>query len=131
MVESGMKPKILIVDDEADIVGIMVAILGTMGYSCITASNGDEGLTILHEHADEIAAMLVDLTMPGMPGEQFIANCRRFEYHKPTAIISGNAASEVDQIAAELKVDKLHKPFTVKDFKALVNRLLPILPNQP
>ncbi len=60
------KKKLLIVDDEPDMLAVMVAILRNGGYDVIQASCGDKAISLaMSEHPDLI---LLDIKMPGMDG---------------------------------------------------------------
>ena len=43
--------------------------LSKMGYSVVSAINGKEGLGVFNRQRDEIDFVLLDLTMPELPGE--------------------------------------------------------------
>lgn len=61
-----MQEKILIIDDDPDIVEALSLILESQGYQIKTAKNGAEGLTCLK--ADKPDLMILDLLMPKMDG---------------------------------------------------------------
>lgn len=70
-----MSGKILIVDDEHDIVGELQECLQDEGYECITASSGEEGLSQLRTHRD-VTVVVTDLRMPGCSGLDMIQSAR-------------------------------------------------------
>jgi len=59
-------PKILIVDDDPDILDAVGTILESQDYQVVTARNGMEGLTKLKEEKPDL--MILDLLMPKMDG---------------------------------------------------------------
>ena len=61
-----MPPKILVVDDDADIFEALNMILGGRGYQVITARDGIEGLACLKAEKPDL--MILDLLMPKMDG---------------------------------------------------------------
>ena len=61
-----MAEKILIVDDDPDILDALTMILESQGYQVVTAKDGVEGLANLK--AEEPALMILDLLMPKMDG---------------------------------------------------------------
>jgi len=65
-----LKPKILVVDDEADLRLTMRRLLEREGYQVRTAANGPEALEALAREA--FVAMITDLRMPGMSGEELM-----------------------------------------------------------
>ena len=58
--------KILIVDDEQDIVETMVFMLKQKGYDCIWAYDGEEGLRLAKEEAPDL--IILDVMMPNING---------------------------------------------------------------
>jgi CheY-like chemotaxis protein len=63
---SAMGKKILVVDDEPDIVAYLSAILEDNGYEVITASDGEQGLKAASQQTPEL--IMLDITMPGTTG---------------------------------------------------------------
>ena len=61
-----MKEKILLVDDDPDILDAISMILDSQGYQVVTARDGVEGLASLR--AEKPALMILDLLMPKMDG---------------------------------------------------------------
>jgi DNA-binding response OmpR family regulator len=67
---------ILVVDDEAEIRASLRELLNMAGYEVVTAASGTEALERMGEH--KVRLMLVDLSMPGMSGEELIRRlCRQ------------------------------------------------------
>jgi signal transduction histidine kinase/FixJ family two-component response regulator len=56
---------ILVVEDEAGVREIAVAILRSLGYRVLEAPDGDEGLLVFGSHASEIDMLLTDVVLPG------------------------------------------------------------------
>lgn len=62
----GQKPKILVVDDDPDILVAVSAVLEARDYQVVCAHNGEEGLAKLREERPDL--MILDLLMPRMDG---------------------------------------------------------------
>ena len=62
----GQKVKILIVDDDPDIIDAMSAVLEAHEYTVVSAQDGEEGLAKLREEMPSL--MILDLLMPRMDG---------------------------------------------------------------
>ncbi len=61
-----MSKKILVVDDDPDIITFTVSILEENGYTAITAQNGEEGLKKIREEKPEL--VILDVLMPKQSG---------------------------------------------------------------
>ncbi len=117
-----MPQKILVVDDEPEIVKLVRAYLEAAGYQVVTAKNGREALLVTrHEKPDLI---ILDLTMPEMDGLEFT---RRARQEKNTPIIMLTArVEETDRIIGlELGADDyVPKPFSPREIVARVRAVL-------
>jgi len=117
-----MTQKILVVDDEPEIVKLVRAYLEAAGYQVVTAKNGREALLVTrHEKPDLI---ILDLTMPEMDGLEFT---RRVRQEKNTPIIMLTArVEETDRIIGlELGADDyVPKPFSPREIVARVRAVL-------
>jgi len=109
-----LKRKILVVDDEKDILVTLKDILQRQGYEVILVSNGFEALEILHKTTVDL--IITDIIMPKMEGLEFIQKVRS-EYPKlPIVVMSG--FSNDHYLTAALyfgAVCKLTKPFEIKE----------------
>jgi len=89
------KEKILLVDDEEAIRGILSKGLGAKGYVCDQAENGDQALTKLETQAADLVIM--DINMPGKPGNEILPDMtRRFP---ETAVIMASGVCDTKIIA--------------------------------
>jgi CheY-like chemotaxis protein len=71
--------KILVVDDESDILGLTHTILTLKGYIVVDASDGDEGLRKADDRAPDL--ILLDLVMQGKTGLEV---CKILKDHPKT-----------------------------------------------
>ena len=118
-----MPQKILVVDDELQIVRVARSYLEKAGYRVLTASNGKEALFVArHEKPDLV---VLDLQMPEMDGLEFT---RRVRAEQPDiAIIMLTArVEEMDRILGlELGADDyMTKPFSPRELVARVRAVL-------
>ena len=67
--------RILIVDDEQDILDLMVAYLKAEGYDVRTASDGLAGLDLARSFAPDL--IVLDIMLPGLDGLEVLARLRR------------------------------------------------------
>lgn len=104
--------KILLIDDEEDILKVLSMSLKMDGYDVITATGGKEGIALFKQTAPQI--VLTDIKMPGMDGLQVLKQIREFEPHAEVIIITGHG--DIDSAIEALQYgasDFIHKP--VKD----------------
>ena len=71
------------------------AILENSGFTVLTASDGGDAIRVFRRHAEEVAAILLDLTMPVMNGEQAAAELRRIRAGVPIILSSGYGEQDV------------------------------------
>lgn len=80
-----MKDKILLVDDEADIVAVFRAILENSGYQVITARDGVEGLKKAIEEKPDL--ILMDIVMPNKDGVETLRELKQDKLTKGIPVI--------------------------------------------
>ena len=68
---------VLVVDDEAEIRAVAEKMLTFLGFKVVLAGNGPDALKALRQQDGSLTAALVDLTMPGTPGEEVVRDLRR------------------------------------------------------
>jgi len=117
--------KILLVDDEPDIVEILSYNLGKEGYQIFSASNGKEAL----EKANSIEPHLIilDVMMPVMGGIETCEALRKEDKYQETIILFLSARAEDYSHLAAFEVgadDYVNKPIKPKMLNSKVNALL-------
>ncbi len=116
---------ILVIDDEELIRITASAMLRTMGYRVILATNGQEGVNTFAETKDEIDLIILDMIMPVMGGREAFAKLREIYQNIPILIASG-FAKEKDM--AELKKQGvngiLNKPFRKAELAEMVKNAI-------
>ncbi len=113
-----MPPKILIVDDEPDILELVQTRLELAGYETIAAESGEETLKSFFTARPDLA--LLDLEMPGMDGFEL---CERIRQMSDVPIIFLTAFGSEDHRVKGLQVgadDYVVKPFSKNELVARV-----------
>ena len=80
---------ILLVDDESTVLKVMQRSLEKSGYRVLTASDGEEGLSLFKQHAGEIHLVITDMSMPGLDGPEMIAAIHEISPSIPVLGTSG------------------------------------------
>lgn len=117
--------KLLVVDDESDITGLLKLILQTEGYEVVPALSGDEALRLAETESPDL--VLLDLMMPGKSG---LETCRYLKNQPRTrnipVIIFSALGRDVDKkLTAEAGASAhLMKPFNNAGLLAEVKRCL-------
>ena len=83
-----MKPRILVIDDEAGIRDSMRMILEYEGYECLLAATGPEGLQMAEREAPDL--VFLDIKMPGMDGIEVLDRIRALSDGLPVVMVSGH-----------------------------------------
>ena len=117
-----VSPRILIVDDEAEITEILADLLSE-DYDCSRAGSAEEALTRLRE--DQFHLVISDITMPGMSGLDMIPHVK--EHSPDTVVVMISGMQTVESAISALRVgafDYLMKPFDLRQVEAVVKRAL-------
>lgn len=115
------RARVLVVDDESDIVSTIQYRLKFGEFDVITASNGQEGLEKAEKEKPDI--ILLDINMPIMDGHEMLERLKSNPDLKDTPVIMLTAYSDKRDIvkAADLGVaDYVTKPF---DFAELMEKI--------
>jgi two-component system nitrogen regulation response regulator NtrX len=104
------RQKILIVDDEPEIIRSVSGLLEDEGYVTVTAGDGEEGIAKAGE--SDLALILLDIYMPGMDGLEVLSRITEISPQVPVIMISGQASIENAVKATKMgAVDFVEKPF--------------------
>ena len=120
--------RILLVDDEPDLVDTIQCRLEANNFDVVTASNGQEGL----ERAAEVKPdlILLDTNMPVLNGHEMLERIRKNPATKDIPVIMCTALCEAQDIAAASAygiTDYVTKPF---DFTELIEKITNALENK-
>jgi two-component system alkaline phosphatase synthesis response regulator PhoP len=119
------KQKILVVDDEEDILELLTFNLTKEGYDVSSASSGEEALSVARTGSPDL--ILLDLMLPGMDGLEVARRIKGEPSTKHIPIVMLTAKGEESDIVTGLELgadDYITKPFSRK---VLVARLRAVL----
>jgi two-component system alkaline phosphatase synthesis response regulator PhoP len=119
------KPKILIVDDEADILELIEYNLKQEGYQVFTAKNGQEAITVAKRVLPDL--ILLDVMMPKMDGIEACRLMRTLPEFKQTFMVFLTARNEEYSEIAGFNVgadDYITKPIKPRSLVSRINAIL-------
>jgi two-component system cell cycle sensor histidine kinase/response regulator CckA len=104
---------ILMVDDEASVLAVGRRLLTELGFSVLTAGEGQEALTVYREHRNDIRCVILDLVMPGLDGIQTLAALHELDPHLIVIIATAYPAQRaVEMLAGQVYGGLIHKPYS-------------------
>ena len=118
--------RVLVVDDEPEILNAMKALLVYLGYKPEFASNGIQGLDKYKSCKPD--AVLMDINMPEMDGIACIEEILNYDPDAKISIISGYELDGINGLGKKAKEsiqDYLPKPIGLSDLSALLAKMLP------
>lgn len=111
----------LVVDDDENVRQFTARVLERLGFTALTADNGTSGLASFRDHADKIAVVVLDLTMPGINGEQAFRQMRQIRPDVPIILASGyNEQDATSHFAGAGLAGFIKKPFTIDELTTIV-----------
>ncbi|WP_035284093.1 MULTISPECIES: response regulator transcription factor [unclassified Clostridium] len=116
------KFKILVIDDEQNILDVVKAYLEKEDFEVITAMDGEMALNIFNE--ENIHLIVLDLMLPKITGEEV---CKRIRATSSVPIIMLTAKADEDEKIEGISIgadDYLTKPFSVRELVVRVRALL-------
>jgi len=116
--------RILVVEDDADILGLVRHHLGKAGHKVIATDSGERALEILSEKDPPDVAVL-DVGLPGMSGRELAMRIRADERTSEVRIVFLTASIDPEDIEAakELSDAYLTKPFIASALLATIERV--------
>ena len=122
--------KILLVDDEPDILDIVLFILKDLGCSVVTADSGEQAYKSLVTQAKGFDLLISDMQMPDMDGVRLAQKIRENSDLSSLKILfsTGNVNSNLENAEFKNLIDGyIYKPFCVDNFKQQLENLFPSL----
>ena len=132
--EGKMTKKILVVDDEKDVVDYLTTVLKYGGYEVISASNVDEAIEKVKAESPDLITL--DIIMPGKTGIKGFEKLRRtsgIPNDIPVIVVTGYQQTEHHQMNPEFLMEVktvpppaafFEKPFEEKEFLAAIEKAL-------
>jgi signal transduction histidine kinase/CheY-like chemotaxis protein len=120
---------ILVIDDDRGVRDTAARMLERAGFTALIAVDGPQGVESFRANKDTVQAVLLDLTMPGMDGEETFRQLRQIAPDIRVMLMSGfNELDAVQRFVGRGLAGFIQKPFTNTD---LINRLHAVLDSRP
>jgi DNA-binding response OmpR family regulator len=127
-----VKIKILIADDESEVLSIMAKKIAAEGYQVVTANDGEEAWEKIKTESPDV--ILLDITMPKKDGFTVLKELRTnppSTKWQPVIIIS--AHRELDSMKQGFSLDADHyiiKPCTINDVLKSIRLMINLIPHR-
>jgi PAS domain S-box-containing protein len=122
---TGGSETILLVDDEEFIRELGVDVLGSVGYTVLTASNGENALELYRQERARIGLVILDLIMPGMGGSKCLEELLTIDPRTRVLIASGYSPDGPTKGALDAGAKGfVSKPYDTSQLLQLVREIL-------
>jgi DNA-binding NtrC family response regulator len=111
--------RVLLVEDDPLVRDLYTNMLRRLGHEVTAAADAEEGLAIFCREEHAFGWVMVDMMLPGMPGNALLAAMRRRQPALPAVVVSGRAAAELEPTHAGRTVF-LAKPFQLTDLRRAI-----------
>jgi DNA-binding response OmpR family regulator len=115
------RSRILVVDDEKYVRGLLCDVLTAWGYEVDTVADGREGLRLLVERAYDL--VVTDLHMPGVNGLDLIKTVRLRGLPVPMIMLTASVQDATSH-SERLDFELVPKPVLLQDLEVFVRRAL-------
>jgi CheY-like chemotaxis protein len=116
---------VLVIDDEEPVRDAVTDILDLEGLSVVTAPDGRAGIEIYRQQQADIGLILLDLSMPGLNGEDTFYELRQIDAHVRVLLSSGYSQDEVAaRFVGQNEVGFIQKPYDAEQLVKEVKRYL-------
>jgi len=121
-----IKKRILVVEDEQELIKAVQIRLKYSGYEVLSACNGREGLEVVRKEKPDL--ILLDVMMPEMDGLEMLANLKSSPDIKHIPVIMLTAKAQSDDVSQADKLgafDYVVKPFTSQILLEKIRKAIP------
>jgi DNA-binding NtrC family response regulator len=120
-----MKKKLLLIDDELDLLEIMNETLTRYGHEVECFTNAVQGLRKFYDDPTEVSCIIVDYQIPIMTGVELALQMMEISPSIPIIITTGFADEHIERLLSNHKnVYLLEKPFRLDELVFLLNQIV-------
>jgi len=124
-IQVGRGETILVVEDEAEVLQVVKDLLERLSYRVLTASDGQEALSVYEAHRGEIALVLTDMVMPEMSGLDLFEALKGRDPDVRVVVMTGYPGSRGEKVQLpEGVAGHLEKPMRVSQLARVVSEAL-------
>jgi DNA-binding NtrC family response regulator len=124
IMDNPYKYKILIIDDNEELLDALCNFFTMKNYNVKCATNGLEGLKIIEAEKDGLDLLITDLVMPNVSGVGIISIMKKKDPEIPVIAITGWGEFP-EALAEEARADRiLKKPFELEELFGVVEELI-------
>ena len=122
---AGRQERLLLVDDEPDLLAVTASLLKSRGYRVTTASDPEAAIALVAEQPEAFDLVLTDMTMPGMTGLDLAQALMRLRPGLPVLLATGYGQLTDPGEIRRLGIRKcLFKPLAAKEVAAEIRAIL-------
>ncbi len=121
----GGTQKILLIDDEKQIINMETQMLERLGYKVTSFTSSIKALETFKSSPDKFDMVITDMTMPKMTGDKLSIELRKIRSDIPILICTGFSETMSKEKAAFLSINGfLMKPIVTKDLSQMIRNIL-------
>jgi DNA-binding NtrC family response regulator len=114
-------PRVLVIDDERDMLEILQDFFESEGYAVAVAPSGEQAIELSRRESFDVA--ITDMRMPGMDGLHTLQHLRQLHPSLPVIVVTGYASDDTAQRCRDAGAfDCVQKPVDLDDLLRLVGR---------
>jgi DNA-binding NtrC family response regulator len=116
---------VLVVEDEESLRRATAEMLRAKGFGVIEAADGTDAIAAISMHKNSISAVLLDITLPGKPSREVLAEARRVRSDIKVIVTSAYSRNKVAESFQGMEIDAfLRKPYKSAELMTLVLNLV-------
>ncbi len=116
---------ILIIDDEPAIRATTTRMLELLGYSVLSAENGETGVKVFAEHQKEIRAVILDMAMPVMTGDEAYKRLKKIDPQVKVLVVTGFTNDQRVRKTLEAGANGfMKKPYSINILSRKLNEII-------
>jgi DNA-binding NtrC family response regulator len=115
--------RVLVVDDEPQVAAMLNDVLTALGYTVQLAGTGPDAIQVVPAFRPDV--VLLDMTLPGIPGELVLDCLRASDPHLPIIMMTGTGDPDLPRtVQARGAYDFIVKPFNMTRLRLVVKAAL-------